>query len=172
MLPVSALRRCVRRVIVAFGRGAPIPTFPGRRRPGAQVRGWRHGCRGCRWCACLGRGAGGRGRWAAVVGTWLLSIFPTMAAQPRICLCHSVLQDGLSRVAKRPLSWCNKRQARMLLPMVAYACLSVFFLSLRRAITVRSPVVACPIFTHTSVPMGRKTSTLDPSFMKPRCSSI
>ena len=33
---------------MAFGRGAPIPTFPGRRRPGAQVRGWRHGCRGCR----------------------------------------------------------------------------------------------------------------------------
>lgn len=70
-------------------------------------------------------------------------------------------------LAERPVP-----QARMLLPMVAYACLSVFFLSLRRAITVRSPVVACPIFTHTSVPMGRKTSTLDPSFMKPRCSSI
>lgn len=63
-------------------------------------------------------------------------------------------------------------QAHTAYAVLRYASLSAFFLSFRRAITVRSPVVVWPIFTHTSVPMGRNTSTLEPSFMNPRCSSM
>ena len=77
------------------------------------------------------------------------------------------MQNGLFRSAKQPVL-----QSKPFGLALCQALLSVFFLSFRRAITVRSPVVACPIFTHTSVPKGRNTSTLDPSLMKPRCSSM
>ena len=40
------------------------------------------------------------------------------------------------------------------------------------AITVWFPVVACPIFTQTSVPTGRYTSTREPNLMNPMCSSM
>ena len=95
---------------------------------------------------------------------------PQGVARRAVLRCEmacSTMQNGPFRSAERPVL-----QAKPLALALRQALLSVFFLSLRRAITVRSPVVACPIFTHTSVPMGRNTSTLDPSFMKPRCSSM
>ena len=49
-----------------------------------------------------------------------------------------------------------------------YVVYRVFIL----AMTVWSPVVACPIFTQTSESTGRKRSTRLPSLMKPRCSSM
>lgn len=42
----------------------------------------------------------------------------------------------------------------------------------KRAISVSSPTVACPIFTSTSVPSGRYTSTRLPNLMKPMWSSM
>ncbi len=42
----------------------------------------------------------------------------------------------------------------------------------RRATVVMPPVVLSPIFTNTSVPRGRKMSTREPNFIKPRCSSM
>ena len=53
--------------------------------------------------------------------------------------------------------------------VIAFAIIVSYF---NLAITVWLPVVNCPMLTQISVPNGRYTSTREPNFMNPKCSSI